>query len=249
MKGKNKGKKLRLTELEDQPWFPNWLRDYQTAFLASLDGLIGLYAPVNDLLSRIQPKPKIVVDLASGSGRSAMRSTRELRSHGTELILTDKYPPGDEGLRMNYLNEPIDVTSSSFPKGDFYTMFNAFHHFEPKNRLPIIAKATSQGRGILIVEPLQPKLSIFVKVFLSTLLGPFILAPFMKPFRLRWLLLTYVIPLGVIATWLDGMASVWRSLGEREWEDLEKDCKQAGFKVEKGLLPTTMAELKYFMVR
>jgi hypothetical protein len=247
--GKNTRKKWRPPELEDQDWFPEWLRNYQTTFLATLDRITGLYAPVNLLIAKFSPAPQGVVDLASGSGQSALRSTRALRKGGAIILLTDKFPPKTRSKGIPYRTDPLDLTQSALPPADLYTMFNAFHHFDREHQVKICLKATNGGASLLIVEPLRPKTSIFIKVFLSTLIGPLLIAPFMRPFSWRWLVLTYFIPLGVLATWWDGMASVMRSLSEREWKELEEILESHDRRIEQGLLPTTMNELKYFVVR
>lgn len=249
MSGKNKRKNRRLPELEDQTWFPVWLRDYQTVFLATLDRLTGLYSPVNALIDRLSPVPKKIVDLASGSGESVVRSTRNLRRKGAELLLTDKFPFSARKAEVRYLSEPLDVKISEYPYADLYTMFNAFHHFDQEEREMIALKARAKGAVFLVVEPLQPELSVFLKVFFSTLIGPLIIAPFMRPFKLRWIILTYILPIGLLATWWDGMVSVLRSLNDREWNELENNLLKNGHRVEHGLVPTTMAELKFFLVR
>jgi hypothetical protein len=71
----------------------------------------------------------------------------------------------------------------------------------------------------------------------------------MRPFSVKWILLTYVIPLGVLATAWDGLASVVKSLSQKEWDDLEKVLIARGQTVEQGLLTSRMAKLKYFLVK
>jgi SAM-dependent methyltransferase len=245
--GKNKRKKWRPAELEDQTWFPNWLRAYQMAFLSSLDRITQLYLPVNKLLENIDSKR--IVDLASGSGESAMNTTAELRKSGTKVLLTDKFPSERRAKGESHLIEKVDVLESELPDADLYIMFNAFHHFDSEER-ELIAKKASHNKGqFLIIEPLRPRVDVFFKVFLATFIGPFLLAPFMRPFSFKWLLLTYAFPLGVLATCWDGLASVVKSLSQEEWDDLETELTSSGRIVEQGLLPSRMAKLKYFLVK
>jgi hypothetical protein len=245
--GKNKRKKWRPPELEDQTWFPTWLRAYQMAFLSTLDRISRLYLPVNDRLEDLNPKR--VVDLASGSGESAMNATAALRKSGTSVLLTDKFPSLSEGTEHGHTIAELDVLTSELPAADLYIMFNAFHHFDCQERALIAKKASQNNSQFLIIEPLRPRVDVFLKVFLATFIGPFLLAPFMRPFSIKWLLLTYVIPLGILATAWDGMASVVKSLSRKEWDDLEIELTSTGRKVEHGLLSSRMAKLKYFLVR
>lgn len=247
--GKNKRKKWRPPELEDQNWFPNWLRAYQMAFLSTLDRIMRLYHPIGALLKDIDPKT--IIDLASGSGESAMNATASLRQAGTTVRLTDKFPSerAAKARKGLYRIEELDVLTSEFPEANLYLMFNAFHHFDREERELIAKKACHNQGQLLIVEPLRPKASVFFNVFLATFIGPFLLAPFMRPFSFKWLLLTYLIPLGVIATCWDGLASVVKSLNQKEWDDLEAEMTSIGRTVEQGLLPSRMAKLKYFLVK
>ncbi len=242
--GKNKRKKWRPAELEDQTWFPTWLRAYQVAFLSALDRISRLYLPVNKRLEDLNPKR--IVALASGSGESAMNATAALRKSGTSVLLTDKFPSISDG---GHTIVELDVLKSQLPPADLYIMFNAFHHFDSQERALIAKKAGQNGSQFLIIEPLRRRIDVFLKVFLATFIGPFLLAPFMRPFSIKWLLLTYLIPLGVLATAWDGLASVVKSLSREEWDDLEKELTLSGRTVEQGLLTSRMAKLKYFLVK
>ena len=245
--GKNKRKKWRPPELEDQTWFPNWLRAYQVAFLSTLDRITRLYLPVHKRLEDLSPKR--IVDLASGSGESAMNATAALRKSGTSVLLTDKFPSISESNEEGHNIVELDVLKSELPAADLYIMFNAFHHFDSQERALIAKKASQNSSQFLIIEPLRPRIDVFLKVFPATFIGPFLLAPFMRPFSIKWLLLTYVIPLGVLATAWDGLASVVKSLSREEWDDLEKELISTERTVEQGLLTSRMAKLKYFLVK
>jgi hypothetical protein len=245
--GKNKRKKWRPAELEDQPWFPVWLRAYQMTFLATLDRLSNLYGPAARMIEA--ENPNRIVDLASGSGQSALKATTTARSRGAELLLTDKFP-NDTFLKNKQLKiSHLDILNDEFPAAELYSMFNAFHHFDAHQRAQIVIKATQNGGAILVIEPLRPRIDIFFKVFFATFIGPFLLAPFMRPFSLKWILLTYLIPIGVLATCYDGLASVIKSLSKAEWNELENQLTANGKSVEQGLLPSRFAKLKYFLVK
>jgi len=217
------------------------------SFLSTLDRITQLYLPVRRWLEKLDPDS--IVDLASGSGESAMSVTTSLRLSGTSLLLTDKFPSGTTSTYRHHRIEEVDVLKSEFPSADLYLMFNAFHHFDRKERLQIATKAAKSNAQFLIIEPLRPRVNVFFKVLLATLIGPFLLAPFMRPFSLKWLLLTYILPLGVLATMWDGLASVIKSLSQEEWSDLEVQLTASGRTVEQGLLHSRMTKLKYFLVK
>lgn len=247
MDRKNSRKKWRPPELEDQPWFPDWLRAYQMTFLATLDRLSNLYGPAGRLIDSVNPMK--MVDLAAGSGQSAIKASAKVKGRGAELILTDKFPNESLQDTTEIKTVKLDVLKDDFPAADIFTMFNAYHHFDHMERKSIAMKATENGATFLVIEPLRPRFEIFFKVFFATLIGPFLLAPFMRPFSIKWLILTYLFPLGVLVTCWDGLASVIKSLSRREWNDLENELTHGGKKVEQGLLPSRFAKLKYFMVK
>jgi len=216
-------------------------------FLATLDRLSNLYGPVARMIEA--ENPRTIIDLASGSGQSAIKATTTARSRGTSLTLTDKFP--NESLVKSGLFQlsRLDLLTDELPPTEMYTIFNAFHHFDAKQRKEIALKAVKSGGSFLVIEPLRPRIDIFFKVFFATFIGPFLLAPFMRPFSFKWILLTYLFPIGVLTTCYDGLASVIKSLSFAEWNDLESELSRHGRKVEHGLLPSRFAKLKYFLVK
>ena len=219
------------------------LREYQMAFLSCLDRVTKLYEPVNEVIARLEPKK--IVDMATGSGESALKATEDVRKMGVEIVLTDKYP---HGHLQEFSIQEIDVLSDELPEANLYTMFNAFHHFDESQRLEIASKATENKSAFLVIEPLRPRISVFIKVLIATFLGPLLLALFIRPFSWKWIIFTYIIPIGILVTAWDGMASVIKSLSEDEWQSLTTELMAHGRKVEQGLLSSQYTELKYFLV-
>jgi len=243
VEGKHKTLKWRPPELEDQSWFPKVLREYQMAFLSCLDRVTNLYEPVNEVIARFQPKK--IVDIATGSGESALKATENVRKNGTEIVLSDKFP---HGHLKEFTIQEIDVLSNELPKGNLYTMFNAYHHFDESQRLEIALKASENESTFLVIELLRPHLIIFTKVLIATSIGPLLLAPFMRPFSWKWILFTYLIPIGILVTAWDGIASVIKSLSKDEWQNLQDELIARGKSVEQGLLSSQFTRLKYFLV-
>jgi hypothetical protein len=241
--GTHKVQKWRPLELEDQPWFPNFLRRYQMAYLSAVDRFVNLYHPAQDLIARMEPKT--LVDLATGSGQSAANASEKVQNPHFQLVLTDKYPTG-KSSRQEIIR--LDVLHDDYPEADLYTIFNAFHHFNEEERLLIAIKATENGSKLLVIEPLQPTFFTFLKVLVATLFGPILLTPFMRPFSWKWIVLTYLIPMGIFVTVWDGLASVIKSLSEDEWQDLKSELHKKGRSVEQGFLTSRTTKLKYFLV-
>jgi len=243
VEGKHKRKKWRPLELEDQPWFPNFLRRYQMAYLSTVDRIVDLYEPAQDLIAKIEPET--LVDLATGSGESVSNASKKINTPRFQLIFTDKFPAGESNEKEIL---ELDVLKDEYPHADLYTIFNAFHHFNEEQRLHIASIATQNGKKLLVIEPLQPTLLTFSKVLIATSIGPILLTPFMRPFSWKWIAITYLIPIGILVTVWDGLASVIKSLGKDEWMHLENEMIQRGRTVEQGFLSSRTTTLKYFLV-
>jgi hypothetical protein len=167
--------------------------------------------------------PTTWVDLASGTGGPVPQLQRRwLRSaDASRLICTDRFP-SEEGV------EYLDLRSDAYPPADFYTLFNAFHHFTPEDQKEIMAKM-STGTHALIAEPLSRSVFTFVGIFLLTGLLHWIFAPFVRPWSWRRLLWTYPLPVMPIVTCWDGLVSVLRTPRRREMEALARHASTRRF--------------------
>lgn len=235
-------------ELEDHSWFPDSLRAYQTDFLGGIAKLIGLYSPAKVFLSGKVKSGDHLVDLASGSGIPAILATRDL---GVSLTLTDKFPNAKnakfiaESFSAEYLFESIDIIESAIPPGDVYTMFNSLHHFSKENLIILLKKIEANNADAYFFEPIIPTFLTFLKVGLSTLILPFFMTPFIKPFRWDRLVFTYLFPIGILATFWDGMISVRKSYSLKELENMKTEFQNIGIKISVGQLDGSFANLTY----
>ncbi|MDH3459164.1 MAG: class I SAM-dependent methyltransferase, partial [Gemmatimonadota bacterium] len=144
-------RRLNLPELEDQPWFPAWLRDAMTGYLQVIIEMARPYdvaAPV--LASLLEASPTTdVVDLASGAGGPWRQLMSVLRAQGLSprVTLTDLSPnqtsaaqlKGEEGLAYHLSS----VSAADIPEdlGGVRTMFTALHHFSPDEVRDILRSA------------------------------------------------------------------------------------------------------------
>jgi len=241
--------RLSLFEFEDQPWFPGVLRDYQTGFIGFTANALNLYSEVPGMLKKAGAHR--VVDLASGAGQPAVESTEALRKQGGTLLLTDKFPnkeaaefeAGKDGI--TYLKRPVDLTKSDLPKGDTYTLFNAFHHFDDDARIDLIGRVHSSGGRLFVFEPLRSNIFTFIRVAAATLIGPLIFTPFIRPFTWSRMLFTYLLPVGIAVTFWDGAVSVIRALSVKDCERLRQRSKTLGIEIEYGTLRTRSGRITY----
>jgi hypothetical protein len=238
-----------LPELEDQNWFPGFLRSYQTDFLGELAGRFKIYRRIKPNL--IAFKPWSITDLASGTGKPAIYATEKLRANGTKLLLTDKYPVKKQmnkakwHIFVRYHSQPIDLLKDELPEADLYTMFNSLHHFDRDTIKALIGNIKAANKSFFFAEPLQPDLLTFLKVLLTTLIGPFLLVPFIKPFRIDRIILTYLLPLGVLSTVYDGIASVLKSYSLKELKAIQDELGLESDEIECGSLKSNLATLTY----
>ncbi len=238
-----------LFEFEDQAWFPQVLRDYQTGFIAVMATALGAYGNAPQRLSG--KNYKHLVDLCSGAGLPAVKATELLRADGVRLTLTDKFPNREAQLTMQgleratYHSAPLDIETDVLPEADAYTCFNAFHHFNQTQQLALLRKISASGAELHVFEPLQPNAITFFKVLIATTLGPLIFSPFIRPFSWSRMLFTYVLPLGIFVTCWDGLVSVLRSLSAKECEQLVNAAAEESIKVRYEILSHRLAPTTY----
>lgn len=226
---------MQLVELEDQKWFPGWMRQYQVDFLGAVSRLTGLYKPCANLLKSFNAGK--IIDLASGNGQSAQTVLSKL--DGVEVIYTDKFPPNGQ---LEII--PLDLLRDSFPKADFYTMFNGLHHFSKAELASIIYRISTESH-FLFIEPIGPRFGSLLKVALSTFILPFFLVPFLRPFRWDRIIITYIVPIGPLICFYDGIISVLKSYSQKELEQLAVELSSTNRKIKTGRVKSPFTTFNY----
>jgi len=230
--------RVQLIELEDLPWFPRAIRDGGTDVLDLMFARMGFYrALVPELVALMETTGMHrLVDLCSGGGGGAMAMRALLYEQGhaqgrrdLELVLTDRYPNaaaaarvrelGDPGVRWH--DEPVDAfhVSPGLPTG-IRTMYGALHHFRPQDVQRLVQAAVDDGVPLAFFDGAAPPIlrklpGALVPAFAvpnALLLTAVSLAlvPFVRPFRLSRVLLTYAVPaIPLLFAW-DGTVSALR---------------------------------------
>ena len=147
--------RLHFTEIQDQAWFPGFLRDAVTDTLQYAFNTAGLYMPVLPQLQKVLriSGARNVLDLCSGGGGPWLRLQRALEENHSlqvEVRLSDKYPNlsalhhlhAMTGKRLTFHNDPVGAKAVEPEWSGFRTMFSCFHHFRPHD-----ARANSTKRG------------------------------------------------------------------------------------------------------
>jgi hypothetical protein len=135
------------------------------------------------------------------------------------VTLTDKYPnleareSVDEETSgvVTYLESPVEALDVPPNLKGFRTLFTAFHHFRPDAARAVLADAVSKDEGIGIFEYTERNWLIWG---LPTLLIPlfvWLCTPFIRPFRWRRLVWTYLVPIVPIVALWDGFISNLRT--------------------------------------
>lgn len=211
---------MPLKELEDYDWFPPLLRKYQLQFIGIMVQKFGLYRKVAEMVNSTIKKTSIdtITDLCSGSGLPAIYVHQRLINSGFTTILTDKFPqPIQHITGVIYDAAPLDI-NDFIPRVDtYYTMYNAFHHFEVDIQKQIIQKVIDAKANLLIVEIVQPTILSFIQVTLASTLGVWLLNPLIRPFEWKRFVLTYIIPINVLTVLIDGYISILKSKSKSQY--------------------------------
>jgi hypothetical protein len=211
-----------MKELEDLPYFPKSLRNFQTEFIGFVVVRFNIYEAFIKHI-RSLPHSDKMIDLCSGSGEVAVHVFKESNCF-SHLILSDKFPNilfNDK--QISYEPNSMDVLQMDFHSGVCYTMFNAFHHFKDEDKLKIVKKIIDTGSQSFFVEILEPSIVCFLKVLFMTTIGTFFLTPLIRPFSFKRIFLTYILPINIFTITYDGIISVFKSRTTKKYKKLFVD--------------------------
>ncbi|MES2617058.1 MAG: hypothetical protein V4613_04215 [Bacteroidota bacterium] len=210
--------KTLLKELEDYEWFPAVLRNYQTDYIGFIVSAFSIYQPFIDKLQSTT-LPHKMFDLCSGSGEPAYSIFCKSKAWSS-FTASDKFPRPVHFANQaaKYLQHSTDVMEMAFNSENTYTMFNAFHHFSEAQQISIINRMTQSNAKAYFVEILEPGLWFSFKILFTTTVGQVLLMPFVKPFSLKRLLFTYIIPINIITIATDGLISVFKSKSVEQYQ-------------------------------
>ena len=252
--------RVHLIELEDLPWFPPAIRDLATDYLHFMETRFSLHLPVVPLLRQALERSAStrVVDLCSGGGGPVLALYEALIANGVAIhfALTDKYPnlPAFRRLAarhptgISYVADAVDATKVPRTLTGFRTMFNSFHHFGPAAGREVLRSAVDARQPIGIFEIPQRSLAMTIPL-LFTPVFVWVATPFIRPFRWRRLLWTYLLPLVPLTCWWDGLVSQLRAYTVSELEGLARGLGDADYVWEAGRirLGATPGHLTYLV--
>ncbi len=234
-------RRRHLVELHEQPWFPAAWRDLVTDFLSFFFRAFRPYRVIAPVLAEALERSRTenVIDLCSGAGAPVLSLLPALRGLGRcprSVVLTDLYPnrdafriaaASDAGVAV--VETPVDAADVPADLVGFRTLFTSFHHFSPPAARAILADARSKGEGIGVFEFTERNLLLWL---IPVLAIPFFVAactPFMRPFRWRRLLWTYLVPVVPLVAGWDGLVSNLRSYTRGELLELAGAQGRGGY--------------------
>ncbi|RKH74190.1 class I SAM-dependent methyltransferase [Corallococcus aberystwythensis] len=233
--------RLHLFEFLDQSWLPALLRrgevDYLHVVLDRVRPYDAVAPQLGDLL-RMSGTNRII-DLCSGTGgpwRTLLPALR--RVHGeAEVVLTDLHPTPVPELPAGaqYRDTPVDVTRIPEELTGVRTLFEALHHFRPKQARALLADAATRGVPIAAFELTQRSLPyvLFQLLLIIPLVWGF--TPLIRPVRWWRLLFTYLVPIIPLLILWDGVVSSLRTYAPEDLEELTEGLDANGYKWHTGV--------------
>jgi hypothetical protein len=220
-------RRIHAFELEDQSWMPTVLREAGMAYLRFMGARLKTEERLRPLIEGALSRSgeREILDLCSGGGGPMLDLAEALTADGcgVPITLTDRYPdPSAIGLveasgvpGLRYETESVDAMDVTGDRKGLRTLFNAFHHLKPDQAQGVLASAVAGRRPIAVFEILRRK-PLAVLGMLGVPLAVLLLVPFLRPFRLAWIPLTYLIPAIPLFILWDGLVSCFRIYNEEE---------------------------------
>jgi hypothetical protein len=251
---------VRLFEIHDQPWVPQFLRDEFVDQLQMILEVMKTYEPIADLLRKRLDEcgSERVLDLCSGAGGPWPSLVRDFEMQGArapEVLLTDKYPctrklhdsDSPAANRIHFLKRSVDATRIPADLHGFRTLFSSFHHLNAEEARRLLEDSVQRRQGIAIFEaPARRVLTLLSLLFIP--IAAWLFVPFRRPFRWSRLLWTYVIPVVPFVLFYDGLISCLRAYSLGELHEMTSGIPARGYRWEigeeaGGLLPLRITYL------
>jgi SAM-dependent methyltransferase len=238
-----------LFEFHELPWFPAVWRDLLTDFLSFYASAFKPYSGVAPLLADALKGAgdARIIDVCSGAGQPLLSLLPALRRFGVgdlQVTLTDKYPNleareeiGETG-GVVYLGTAVDAADVPADLKGFRTLFTSFHHFRPDAAREVLADAVRKGEGVGIFEYTERNWLIWTLPILLIPAFIWLSTPFIRPFRWRRFLWTYLIPVVPIVAMWDGFVSNLRTYSVSEIRELVRQLDHQEYQWKIGRAPS-----------
>jgi hypothetical protein len=236
---------MRLIEIHDRLWFPEFLRREVMDGLQMVQEATSVYLPVAPRLREALERAGAhqVLDLFSGAGGPWPSLIRVFEKEGAappQVYLTDKYPdtakraaaepPADH---IHFVSEPVDATQIPEDLPGFRTIFSSFHHFNSGEARRFLQDSAGKRRGVGIFEVASRHAITLISILFMPIVV-WLFAPLRRPFRWSRLLWTYMIPIVPFVLLFDGLSSCLRTYSLADLRNLTDGLATEDYKWEIG---------------
>jgi len=230
--------RLDVPEIADQDWCPRWLRRAMVGYLSVMHERTKPYQTAADSIVEIlaETGASRIMDLGSGAGGPWPGLRRIIAAKGfePEVICSDIQPDPDAIGRFRdlegfeYLEDQVSALDVAEECDGLRTMFTLLHHFDPGEVEAILRRVQEAGAPFAAFEVTHRSL----RGLLTTLLIPLLVLvfmPFVRPFRVLPIVLTYFPPLLPVLIGWDGLASTLRTYRTRELRQITDRIERADY--------------------
>jgi hypothetical protein len=221
--------RVHLIEFHEQSWVPGVLRRAATDYLAQAIEVADPFAPLTSKLVELckQTSTARFIDLCAGASGPWLRLHRSVSAQlgrSVHVTMTDRYPNTIAFARVAEAtagavageDAPVDARAVPERLQGIRTMFDCFHHFQPREARAVLADAYQRREAIVIAEGTRRSAPAVLGMLLLAPLLTLLLTPRIRPSSWSRLVLTYVIPIvPLLVTW-DGVVSCLRTYRPRE---------------------------------
>ncbi|MBK7883637.1 MAG: hypothetical protein IPJ81_07390 [Chitinophagaceae bacterium] len=251
-------KRIHLFEFEDLNWLPAFLRHYVTDFLQFMSNKLNIFKNIITIIEKGISKSSnnYIIDLASGSGGGWIGIEKELKKKNIEIsiLLTDFYPNiaafkdiKEKSEHFNYIDYPVNAMNVPKTLKGLRTQFLSFHHFKPADAKKILQNAVDDKSPIAIFEAQERSFTSIMSMLFSPI-SVLAFTPFIKPFKLKRLIFTYVIPIVPFIVLWDGIVSSLRTYSIEEMNGLVSELEDTNsFEWETGRVKSGPGYVLYLL--
>lgn len=215
-------KRRQLFEFLDLSPIPALFKAFETDYLLLVSQKLRLHRPIVPYVKRLLEKPHAarpcLIDLGSGSGGPAFDLQKELAQDGTHfhLFFTDLQPVpahmrSATGEDATYCDESVAADRVPAHLKGPRTMLNVFHHLRPEEARRVLEAAMRDGQPIGIFEANERSVKSLLAMILIVPLLVLFMTPMIRPFSLRRLFFTYIVPVMPLMIAWDGFVSCLRT--------------------------------------
>lgn len=253
-------KRIHALELHELSGCPDLVRRLATDYLHTVGRVFRAFEPVTPLLegALVASGEHRIVDLCSGGTGPVIELAEWVKARrglDVSVVLSDLFPNRSafaEAAARSAVPvvgelEPVDARRVPSRLGGVRTLFDAFHHFAPDDARGILRDAAEQRAPLLVVEATERSLAAVLGMLLFVPLLVLVLTPFVRPFRVWRLLLTYVIPLALPLIVFDGVVSCLRSYTQQELVELTRGLGGEDYRFYVGTLKSRGGRLTYLL--